>query len=468
MTKDTDSTRKIGEANISRLLLAYSLPVYVSYIANAIYNIISRAFIGNDLGSVGLTAISVMFPVTLLQMSFGFLLGMGGSTLAAIKVGEGDKETANRILNLSFLMIVSLAAVITTFGNVFIDELLTALGASADVLPHAREFGRILLFGCVFQMTAIGMTNYIRVEGKTGLAMLSVIIGPVVNILFACLFILVFRWGLKGAALATILGQFACAILIVVHFIGNKGFFRLNKLVVRFSPKYALKILYLGLSPFTVQFCQGMVNIFLNIVARRYGGDLAISGMGIVTTLQMFVTTPVQAVNMGSQALIGYNYGCKKFDRIKELVRKGIIATTAILAAEYIVIRLFTTGIVSIFASDERELIEFSSKALVTFLFMLPLVPLQVQGAGFFQAIGKPVYSVLLSLSRQAIVLIPALFILPRFFGLDGVLYAGPVSDFISFAVTAPLLICHLKRLIPANEIAKTEIPSLKIKEEKQ
>jgi len=460
MTMEADSTRRIGEAGVSKLLLEYSLPVYVSYIANAIYNIISRAFIGNDLGKVGLAAISVVFPITLLQMSFGFLLGMGGSTLAAIKVGEGDKETANRILNLSFLMIVSLAALITTFGNVFIDGLLTALGASSDVLPYAREYGRILLFGCVFQMIAIGMTNYIRVEGKTGLAMLSVIIGPIVNILFACLFILAFRWGLKGAALATVLGQLACALVIIIHFVQNKGFFRLNKLVFRFDAKYALKVLYLGLSPFTVQFCQGMVNILLNVVVRRYGGDMAISGMGIVTTLQTFVTTPVQAVNMGSQALIGYNYGSKKYRRIKELVRKGIFATTAILAAEYIILWLFTKEIVSIFASNEHDLIAFSRKALVTFLFLLPLVPLQVQGAGFFQAIGKPVYSVLLSLLRQGIVLVPALFALPLIYGLDGVLYAGPVSDFISFAVTAPFLLFHLKRL-PADEIAKTESPSL-------
>jgi Na+-driven multidrug efflux pump len=303
------------------------------------------------------------------------------------------------------------------------------------VLPYARDYGRILLFGCLFQMIAIGITNYIRVEGKTGLAMLSVIIGPVVNIIFACLFILILNWELKGAALATVLGQFACALLIIVHFVKNKGFFRLNKFVLKIDIRKALKVIYLGLSPFTVQFCQGMVNIFLNVVIRRYGGDIAISGMGIVTTLQMFVTTPVQ--------------------RIKELVKKGIIATTSILAAEYIIIRLFTTEIVSIFSAEDIELIAFSSRALVTFLFLLPLVPLQIQGAGFFQAIGKPVYSVFLSLSRQAIILIPALFILPEIYGLEGVLYAGPVSDFISFAVTVPLLIYHLRRLIPANEIAK-------------
>lgn len=453
-TKGPSEDWKIGEENVAKLLFQYSFPVYVSYIANSVYNIISRAFIGNSIGYAGIAAITVVFPITLLQMSFGFLLGMGGSTLAAIKVGEGDKETASRILNISLQMIVAFAALFTTFGNLFIDEILTAFGASAEVLPYAREYGRILLFGCLFQMIAIGMTNYIRVEGKTLLAMLSVIIGPIVNILFSCLFILGLNWGLKGAALATILGQFGCALLIIVHFLRNEGFFRLNRSIFRVDVRKSLRIVYLGLSPFAVQFCQGMVSIFLNVVVKKYGGDVAISGMGIVTTLQQFVTTPVQAVNMGSQALIRYNFGSKKYRRIKELVWKGIFATTSILLAEYVFLRVFTTPIVSIFSSDNAELTAFSARALVLFLCMLPLVPLQVQGAGFFQAIGKPVYSVLLSLSRQAFILLPALFILPKFFGFDGVLYAGPVSDFISFSITAPFLIYQLKRMSRTKESA--------------
>ncbi len=447
MGKATDSTRKMGEDRIPKLLIAYSLPVYMSYTANAVYNIISRAFIGNSTGTLGIAAISVAFPIMLIQMSFAFLVGMGGSTLAAIKVGEGDKKSANRILNLSFQMIAVLGVAFTIFGNIFLDRILLLFGASREVLPYAMEYGRILLFGCLFQMISIGITNYMRVEGKTGLAMLSVIIGPLINIVFACPLILWLGMGLRGAAYATVLGQLGCAVIIVYHYVTSKGFFRLDGSILKFDPKVSLEIVYLGLSPFAVQFAHGMVSIFLNVVTRKYGGDLAISGMGIVTTLQLFILTPVQAVNMGSQALIGYNYGSKKYDRIRRLVIYGIAATTAILIIEYVFMRVFSPRIVSLFGSGNKELTEFSSRALITFLFVLPLVPTQVQGAGFFQAVRKPVYSIILSLSRQVIVLVPALIILPKFFGLDGVLCAGPIADSISFFITLPLLVYHLRRL---------------------
>ena len=345
MGKATDTTLKMGEEKIPKLLAAYSLPVYMSYTANAVYNIISRAFIGNDTGTLGIAAISVAFPITLIQMSFAFLLGMGGSTLAAIKVGEGDKTGANRILNLSFQMIVVLGIAFTVFGNIFLDRILLTFGASRDVLPYAMEYGRILLFGCLFQMIAIGITNYMRVEGRTGLAMLSVIIGPVINIISACVLILWLRLGLKGPRSRTCWGSSA-APRSLVPLRHEQGFFRLNGSILKFEYKLSLEIIYLGLSPFAVQFAQGMVSIFLNVVTRKYRGEIASSGMGIVTTLQVFILTPIQAVNMGSQALIGYNYGSKKYDRIRDLVLYGIAVTTAILIVEYVIMRVFTVRIV--------------------------------------------------------------------------------------------------------------------------
>ena len=447
VAQKADSTRKMGEEKIPKLLLAFSLPVYVSHLAGSIYNIISRAFIGNSAGVAGIAAISVYFPFSMLQMAFGFLFGMGGSTYAAIKVGEGNKPGATRALNASVLMIVSVGLVIVVFGNIFLDGLLTGFGASEDVLPYAREYGRIMLIGSIFQMIHIGITNYMRVEGKTGLAMVAVLISPVVNIISACVFILILQLGIKGAAYATVLGQICSASFIVAHFIRNKDFLKLNRTLFTFDLKLSLEIMYLGLSSFVVQFCQSMMSTTLNLITKEYGGDLAISGMGVVTTLQQFIVQPVSSVNMGSQALLGYNFGSKAFARVKELLRKGIMATTVILIVEYIIMRVFAVQLVSIFVSDNDELIAFASRALPMFLFALPLIPLQMQGAGFFQAIRKPVHSVLLSLSRQAIILVPALIILPKFFGLDGVLYAGPVADAISFCITVPILMYYLRRM---------------------
>jgi len=445
--ENRDSSKKMGEWKVSRLLISYSLPVISAYLAGSIHSIISRAFIGNTVGPVGLAAVSLVYPITLIQMSFAFLLGMGGSTFAAIKVGEGDKELANKILNNSFLMIIDLGVVITIAGIIFIKEILIFLGASAEVLPHAIAYGRIMIGGCIFQMINLGVTNYMRVEGKTGLAMIAVLINPIVNIFFAWLFIMKFRWGVSGAAGATFIGLFISAGFIVIHFITNKDFFRLKLRLMVINAKMSMEIIFLGLSSFAIQFSQSLMMMVLNLIMKKYGGDVAVSGMGAVTTLQQFILTPVQGMNMGSQSLIGYNFGAKMNDRVKEILRKGIIITTVVIMMEYIVIWAFARQIVSIFNSDDTELLEFSRKALLTFLFMLPIIPLQVQGAGFFQAIRKPIHSMLLSMSRQVIVLIPILLILSNFYGIDGALYSGPISDTVVVMITMPLLIRHVKRL---------------------
>lgn len=443
-----DSTAKMGEEKIPKLLLSYSLPVYVSYMTNSIYNVISRAFIGNSADGVsGLAAISVSFPVTMILLSFAFLFGLGGSTLAAIKVGEGDKKTANRVVNLSFQMLVIFSILYTIFGNIFLDKILLLFGASQEVLPGAMKYSRILLAGGIFQMIAVGMTNYMRVEGRTGLAMIAVFVGPIINIICSCLFILVFKWGMIGAGLATVCGQFANAMIILVHYFGKNALFRINKSVFQFDIKRSFEIMYLGLSSFAVNFCTSIVSIFLNRAARTYGGDIAVSGFGVVSTLMQLINTPISAVNMGWQALLGYNFGARKFDRIRELVRVGILGTTAIILVEFILVRIFPSQLISIFNSESQELIDFGSKALVTFLTALLLVPLQVLGSGFFQSIRKPILSVVLSLSRQLLILLPALFILPKFFGIDGVMYAGPVADTAAFLATLPFLIHYYRNL---------------------
>ena len=442
-----DSTLKIGEEKISRLLVSYSIPVYLSHVAGSIYNIISRAFIGNSTGVAGLAAISVYFPFSMLQMAFAFMFGMGGSLNAALKVGEGNKEIANKALNTSVQSVVIIGLMIVLFGNIFTKELLIMFGASEDVLPYAIEYTRIMLVGCVFQMIHVGITNYMRVEGKTGLAMIAVLISPILNIIAACLFVLYLRWGVKGAAYATVLGQICSAGFIIVYFVRNKGFFRINRSLFRIDIKLFLESMYLGTSSFVVQLCQSLMSTALNLVAKIYGGDLAISGMGVVVTLQQFILQPTSSINMGSQALIGFNFGAKKIARVKEIMKKGIMASTAILIVEYIIMWTLSSRLVMIFAADNPQLIAFSSRALTIFLLMLPLIPLQMQGAGFFQAIKKPVHSIFLSLSRQAIILVPALLILPKIFGLDGMLFAGPAADLISFAITLPVFLHHLKRL---------------------
>ena len=443
-----DSTRIMREQKVPRLLVTYSAPVFLSYLCNSIYNIISRAYIGNgSAGHLGIAALSVAFPITLVALAFAFLLGMGGSTLAAIRVGQGDKTGANRAMNMSLQLLLLISIVITVVGNLFLDGILVAFGASEAVLPYAREYARIIVSGCVFQIVSVGMTNYMRVEGRTRLAMLAVIIGPIVNIIFSTIFIKVFDMGLTGAALATIMAQFSCTAVIVVHYIRSKDFFHFDKSILAPDGKLALQINYLGLSAFALQICNGLVSILINQVARRVGGDVAVSGMGVVTTLQNFVLTITNAVNMGSQSLIAYSFGARLYSRIRELVRTAMIGSVVIVLIEYVILLLFPVLIASIFGKNNTEVIAFSSKAMVIYLVMNPLVPTQIQGAGFFQAVKKPIHAMLLSLTRQAIFLAPLLLTLPKQFGARGMFFAGPAADLLSVAVTLPMLLHYMKKL---------------------
>ena len=443
-----DSTSIMREQKVPRLLVTYSAPVFLSYLCNSIYNIISRAYIGNgSAGHLGIAALSVAFPISLVSLAFAFLLGMGGSTLAAIRVGQGDKTGANRAMNMSLQLLLLISIVITAVGNIFLDPILVAFGASDAVLPYAREYSRIIVSGCVFQIVSVGMTNYMRVEGKTRLAMLAVIIGPIVNIIFSTIFIKAFDMGLTGAALATIMAQFSCTAVIVIHYIRSRDFFRFNRDILAPDLKLALQINYLGLSAFALQLCNGLVSILINQVARRVGGDVAVSGMGVVTTLQNFVLTITSAVNMGSQSLIAYSFGARLYSRIRELVRTAMIGSVVIVLIEYIILRLFPVPIASIFGKNNAEVIALSSKALVIYLMLSPLVPIQIQGSGFFQAIKKPIHAMLLSLTRQAIFLAPLLLLLADRFGAEGMFYAGPAADLLSVAVTLPMLLHYMKKL---------------------
>ncbi len=443
-----DSTRIMREQKIPRLLATYSAPVFLSYLCNSIYNIISRAYIGNgSAGHLGIAALSVAFPITLVSLAFAFLLGMGGSTLAAIRVGQEDRAGANRAMNMSLQLLLLISIAITVLGNIFLNPILVAFGASEAVLPYAREYARIIVSGCVFQIVSVGMTNYMRVEGKTRLAMLAVIIGPIVNIIFSTIFIKVFDMGLTGAALATIMAQFSCTAVIVVHYIRSRDFFRFNRDILAPDLKLALQINYLGLSAFALQICNGLVSILINQVARRTGGDIAVSGMGVVTTLQNFVLTITSAVNMGSQSLIAYSYGARLYSRIRELVRTAMIGSVVIVLIEYIILRLFPVPIASIFGKNNADVIAFSSRAMVIYLMLSPLVPIQIQGAGFFQAVKKPILAMLLSLTRQAIFLAPMLLLLAGRYGAEGMFWAGPAADLLSVAVTLPILLVFIMKL---------------------
>jgi putative MATE family efflux protein len=413
----------------------------------AFYNVIARVFIGNTVGYLGIAGITVAFPAMMIQISFGAMVGMGATTLVSIRLGQGRKDEAERVMGNAVVLLVVSSLLISAFGLIFMEPILRLFGASDTVLPYAKDYLEIVILGTVMGLLSFGMNNFLRAEGNPNKAMITMLIGSFCNIILTALFVSVFHWGMKGAGWATIISQAVSASWIITHFALGKGELKIRRKNFRLRWGLVTTIMFMGMSPFALQFAQSVLGGVMNNSLKTYGGDLAISGMGVVMTLTALIVMPIMGLNGGAQPIIGYNFGAQKYDRVKQVLTYALMAATAIATFGFILTRIYPTQLIALFSSHDTELIAFGSRALLIFLVVLPIVGLQMVGSGYFQAIGKPLHSMMLSLSRQVLVFIPALIILPRFYGLDGVLYAGPAADIISTIITVTWLIIEVRNL---------------------
>lgn len=442
-----DRTQLLGDEKISKLLVKFSIPAIIGMLVNALYNVVDRAFIGNGVGDLGIAGITVSFPVMLVNMAFGMLIGFGATSLVSIRLGEQKKEEAEQIIGNGLVLLVSISIVTTVLGLILMNPMLKLLAASNDVLPYAKDYLSIILYGNIFMSIGFGMNNFIRAEGSPKIAMFTMLIGAVLNTVLDPIFIFVFGWGIRGAAYATILSQAVSSVWVMYHFLSGRSTLKLHTKNLKIKLPIAARIFSLGAAPFSMQLASSLVNAILNNSLRIHGGDIAISAMGVVMSISTLIIMPVFGINQGAQPIIGYNYGAKKYDRVKKALKLAIFAATVFVLVWFAIIMLFPGQLVSIFGKDNKELISFGSYALRTFLILLPIIGFQIVGANYFQAVGKPLHSALLSLSRQVLLLIPALLILPRFFGLEGVLFAGPAADIGSSIITATVLFLEIKHL---------------------
>src|SRR5690554_3718784 len=439
-------SNQLGKESINKLLIKFSIPAIIGMVVNALYNVVDRIFVGNGVGKLGLAGITVEFPITLIIMAFNLLIGIGASTLISIRLGEKKDKEAQEIMGNAFILLLGLAIIITVVGLVFLDPLMGLLGANEEVLPYARDYASIILSGTIFLTIGMGMNNFIRAEGSPRVAMITMLIGALLNIALDPIFIFVFDWGIKGAALATILSKGVSAIW-VLHYLLTRSQVKLRISGIRMKWAYVTSIVAIGTAPFARQLAASLLNVILNNSLEFYGGELALAAMGIVMSVATLILMPIIGLNQGLQPIIGYNFGAGQFHRVKEALIKGLLLATAISVTGAIVINLFPTQLVGLFNSDDAELTAFGAHALTTFLFMLPLIGSQVIGASYFQAVGKPKPAAILSLSRQVLFLIPAVLILPKFFGINGVFYAGPTADALSTIVTGLWVALELRRL---------------------
>lgn len=455
-----NTTQRLGEAKISKLLMEFSVPAIIGMLVNAFYNVIDRIFIGNSAGSLGIAGITVGFPLMLIQMAFGMLIGLGATALVSIRLGQQKKEEAEKYMGNAVTLIAIETIILVALGLFFLDPLLRIFGASTEVLPDARAYMSIILYCSIFQTFSFGMNNFMRAEGKPIIAMATMLIGAFLNAALAPIFIFVFHWGIRGAALATVSAQAVSAIWIASHFIFGKSVLKIRLSNLKLKSTIVKGILSIGIAPCIMQLAQSLLFGIMNNSLLKYGGDIAISGMGIVNSLSLLIFLPIVGFQEGSQPIIGFNYGAQKYDRVKQVLKYAILATTFISTLGYIITRIFPVQLVSLFNNHDKALIAFGSHAITVYLFFLPLIGFQIIGAGYFQAVGKPLLSMLLNFSRQLLILVPALLILPHFFKLQGVLTAGPLSDLLASLLTGCFLFLEIKHLTRKHQ-QQNMIPQL-------
>lgn len=442
-----DRSIQLGEMKVSKLLMKFSIPAIVGMLVNALYNVVDRIFIGNGIGSEGIAGITISFPIMLIMMAFAMLIGIGANSLVSIRLGENKKEEAEGIFGNALIMLILISLSITVIGSIALNPLLKLLGASEQILPYARDYLKIILLGAVFQAIGMGMNNFIRAEGNPKIAMYTMLIGAIINTILDPIFIFGFHWGMRGAALATITAQAVSAIWVMRYFLSGKSLLKIHRKNLKLKASVVSKIIALGAAPFAMQLAASVQNFIMNTSLATYGGDIAISGMGVVNSIVTLMIMPVFGINQGVQPIIGYNYGAKKYDRVKEAYKLAVISATVIIIAGWIATRLFPVQFVSMFNNEDKELISFGTFAIKRFMMFFPIIGFQIVSSNYFQAIGKPKHSALLALSRQVLILIPALLILPRFFGLEGVVSAGPLADLTSSVVTGTFIFFEMKKL---------------------
>lgn len=408
---------------------------------------VDRIFIGQGVGADGLAAATVSFPIMIMVMAFGMLIGFGSNALISIYLGKKDNRTAERILGQAVFLFILFSVVFTSLGLLFLTPLLKLFGASQDVLPLARQYTGIILFGVLSHEISFGCNNFIRGEGNPRVAMITMIIGAGTNIILDPIFIFGLDMGLRGAALATIIGQTIAALWVLNYYVRGRSVLKIHRDYLSIHFSLVRRVIVIGSPPFIMNIANVLIFAFINNTLRVYGGDIAISAMGIIFAVYMFIFMPIIGTSQGAQPIIGYNYGAKKYDRVKDTLQLAVKVVTLICIIGTILIQFFPKYVFLPFASGNQELISLGSHAIRIVMLMWPFVGFMIITSNYFQATARPQITLFLSLLRQVIVFLPAVLILPKFFGTDGVWYSYPISSFAAFVLSSLYFMREIKKL---------------------
>ena len=439
-----DKVTRMGTAPIGRLMLEFSIPAVAAVVLNSLYNVIDSIFLGQAMGEVGLAATQVAFPIMTIVNAFAILAGNGGNSLAAILLGEGRKDDAERALgnSVTVMIIVSIAAAI--YATFWIDPLLVLVGATDVTLPYARTFIQIIIYGMMICNISFGVNNFIRTAGAPNLALWTTVVGTVVCVILNYLFVLVFGWGVAGSASATIIGQAVTAVIVLWYFVSSRSSapFKLHARNLAIDPKICKRLIELGLAPFGLQAAMAVTQVISNMLLASLGAadpigvDGALASIGVVSKITGVVFFPALGIAIAAQPILGFNTGARKYRRVLRTLYVALGAATAILTVFFVLIHVFPEQIISVFGIEAS------------------LMSVQVISSNYFQATGQPLKSAFLSLTRQLIFLLPAFLITPTLIPslfpgmtpLMGYCFSFPIADGLSVLLSALLLVIEVRK----------------------
>lgn len=439
---------------IGRLILKFAVPSVIALLVNSLYNIVDQIFIGWGVGYLGNGATNVVFPITIIALALSMMIGNGGAAYLSLKLGEGEGEAARKGVGNAVTLVVVVSVLLAAVFLVFIDPVLTLFGATDVLRDYALEYGWVIGLGLPFMMISAAVNSMIRADGSPKYAMGSMVIGAILNVILDPVFIFVFHMGVRGAAIATVIGQVA-SFLVSVVYVPRFQTVRLNAAAFRLKAKNCGNIVTFGLSSFITQFAitivMALTNNLLAIYGASsiYGAEIPLTATGIVMKVNQIMISILLGIATGTQPILGYNYGAKRYDRVKKALEISLFASEVISILAFLLFQFAPMSVVTLFGSEEGLYNEFAVKAFRIFLMLCPLTGFQTIAAVYLQAIGKPVKSAVLSLARQIIFFVPAALILPTFLGVEGVLWTGPVADGLAFLLSLALLMYerhHLKK----------------------
>ncbi|MGL6105985.1 MATE family efflux transporter [Romboutsia sp.] len=444
-----NTQNRLGEEPITKLLFQFAVPAIIGMVVNMLYNVVDRIYIGNipDVGALAITGVGITMPITSIITGIGMLIGTGAAANLSLTLGIGNKEKSAQYVGNAFTLVVIASLLVAVIGNIFAPQIVGAFGASESTTPYALDYLRILMFGTIFNLCAFSLNNLIRSDGNPKIAMNTMLIGAIVNIVLDPIFIFGFGLGIKGAAIATVLSQTVSASWVLFYFIKSKKCTTKLKLSnIKLRKTIVMSTLAIGMAPFGMQVAGSLVQMVSNNALMTHGGDLAIGAMAVITSVCTIFVMPLYGINQGTQPIIGYNYGAKKYKRVMQAYRYSLIASTTILILSWLFIMFIPDKAIGLFNNDP-QLSNIAVYGIRIFLFALPVIGIQMIGSTYYQAVGKAKISMMIGLSRQVLILIPLFLILPNFLGLDGIWLAGPIADVISAIIGFIVIRKEFKKL---------------------